>query len=123
MHQRVDLAELRHRRLGQPLGVGLDRHVGGHDQRPAAEFLDLGRDVLEPGRGPRGQHHVGAGGRAADRDLAAEVRADAGDDEHLVLQVHQPSSLCKPSSLPLAHHPVRDGGLPRGDPRPVLGRP
>ncbi len=77
VHQRVGAAELGERGIPEPLrrvGVG---DVGRHGQRPPAERGDLLGDLLQAGLRARGEHHVRALLGAADRDRAAEPRADA----------------------------------------------
>ena len=63
----VQPAELRHRRLDQPLGIGLHRDVGGGEQRAAAAGAQLPGGLFAHILAPSADHPRGSGRHGAGR--------------------------------------------------------
>ncbi len=83
----VEPAELLDRPADQPAALGLDHHVGRHDQGPTPEGPDPAGHLLEVTLGPGGQDHVGAGLGQADGDAAADPEAGPGHHGHASAEV------------------------------------
>ena len=78
----VDPPELLGRRLHQALELIELGHVGGHDERPAAQGPDPCRHLVEVRLGPRRQDDVGPGLGQPDGDPPPDAEPGAGDDGH-----------------------------------------
>ena len=79
----VQPAELRHRRLDQPLDVGLHRDVGGDEQRAATVGAQLRGGLFAHIRAPSADHHRGTVRHGAGRYSPPDTGPSPGDQHNL----------------------------------------
>jgi hypothetical protein len=88
VHEHVDVTQLLARAIDHRLDVGGAGHVAFHGQHPAAQRLDLLRDLLRIEDVQVRDGDVRARLRHREHDAAPDPAASARDDRHLARKPH-----------------------------------